>query len=343
MESHLSNDTLKIIIPMAGYGTRLRPHTWSKPKPLVSLAGKTVLDHVLDIFGTVENPDEVELIFIVGYLGEQVEAFMSEHYPDVKAHYLVQDEMRGQSHAIALAREHLSGPTMVAFVDTIIDADLSTLPSEEADAVIWVKEVEDPRRFGVVDVGDDGMVQGIIEKPDSMENNLAVVGFYYFKRGEDLLAAIDKQMSSDVQTKGEFYIADAIGLMLGDGLKLRPETVGVWLDAGVPATVLESNRYLLEHGRDDTAEAALRMDAEIHPPVYIHPSAHVEGAVLGPHVSIGANCRVENSTIKDSVLEPGAHVSVSHLEDSLIGARAKVIGVHGSVNIGDDSTVEGRE
>lgn len=339
----MPKDNLKIIIPMAGYGTRLRPHTWSKPKPLVSLAGKTVLDHVLDIFATVKDADEVELIFIVGYLGEQVEAFMSEHYPDVKAHYLVQDEMRGQSHAIALARQHMQGPTMVAFVDTIIDTDLSALADEDADAVIWVKEVEDPRRFGVVDVGGDGLAKGIIEKPDSFDNNLAVVGLYYFKRGEDLLAAIDKQMSTDVKTKGEYFIADAIGLMLEEGLKLRPETVGVWLDAGLPETVLESNRYLLEHGQDDTAEAALRMDAEIHPPVYIHPSAHVEGAVLGPHVSIGAGCHVHGSTIKDSVLEPGAQVSASQLEGSLIGARAQVRGVRGTLNIGDDCVVEGWE
>jgi glucose-1-phosphate thymidylyltransferase len=339
----LPNDNLKIIIPMAGYGTRMRPHTWSKPKPLVSLAGKTVLDHVLQVFATAANPDEVELVFIVGYLGEQVEAYMAEHHPEVNAHYLVQQEMRGQSHAIALARQHLHGPTMVAFVDTIIDADLSSLTDEAADAVIWVKEVEDPRRFGVVAVGEDGLVKGIIEKPDSFDDKLAVVGFYYFKRGEDLLAAIDKQMSTGAQTKGEFYIADAIGLMLQDGLALRPHIVDVWLDAGVPETVLESNRYLLDHGLDDTAEAALRMDAEIHPPVFIHPSAHVEGSVIGPHVSIGAGCRVVKSTVKDSVLEPDAQVSDSQLEGSLIGARARVLRMRGSLNIGDDSAVEGRE
>lgn len=337
----MPNENLKIIIPMAGYGTRLRPHTWSKPKPLVSVAGKPVLGHVLDIFATVQDAENTELIFIVGYLGEQIEAFMEEHYPDIKTHYLVQEEMRGQSHAIALARNYLQGPTLIAFVDTIIDADLSSLADDPADAVIWVKEVEDPRRFGVVAVGEDGWVQGIIEKPDNFDNKLAVVGFYYFKRGEDLLAAIDEQLSVDVQTKGEYYIADAIGLMLKKGLKLRPETVNVWLDAGLPETVLETNRYLLDHGHDDTAESALRKDAQIHPPVYIHPSAQVEGSVLGPHVTIGPGCRVHKSSIKDSVLEAGAQVTNSEISGSLIGARAQVRGFEGVLNIGDDAVIEG--
>lgn len=341
MENSLPKDNLKIIIPMAGYGTRLRPHTWSKPKPLVSVAGKTVLGHVLDIFATVPDAENAELIFIVGYLGEQVEAFMAENHPDIKTHYLVQKEMRGQSHAIALAREYLQGPTLIAFVDTIIAVDLSSLADEPADAVIWVKEVEDPRRFGVVAVDGEGWVKGIIEKPDSMDKNLAVVGFYYFKRGEDLMAAIDNQIQMDVQTKGEYFIADAIGMMLEKGLKLRPATVDVWLDAGLPETVLETNRYLLDHGHDDAAKAALRNDAKIHQPVYIHLSAHVENAVIGPHVSIGPGCQVHNSTIKDSILEANAQVLDSELEGSLIGERAQVNGIKGSLNIGDDAVVEG--
>ena len=337
----MPKNNLKIIIPMAGFGTRLRPHTWSKPKPLVSVAGKAVLGHVLDIFATVPDAEDTELVFIIGYLGEQIKNYMQVRHPEIKTHYIVQEEKRGQSHAIALAREFLQGPTLVAFVDTIIDTDLSILADEYAEAVIWVKEVEDPRRFGVVDADEDNWVKGIIEKPDSMENNLAVVGFYYFKRGENLLAAIDEQIQSDVQTKGEYFIADAIGLMLKKGLKLRAETVNIWLDAGLPETVLETNRYLLAHGHDDTAVATLRKDAQIHAPVYIHPSAQVQGAVIGPHVSIGPDCLVHNSSIKNSVLETGAQVQDSQLEGSLIGERAQVTGFHGTLNIGDDAVVVG--
>lgn len=335
------DNKLKIIIPMAGYGTRLRPHTWSKPKPLVSAAGKAVLGHVLDIVATAADPADTEIAFIIGYHGDQVQPYMEEHYPDIETHYYVQEEMKGQSHAITMAREHLHGPTLILFVDTIVDTDLSFLKEEKAGGVIWVKEVEDPRRFGVVEIGEEGLVKNLIEKPDSMENNLAIVGYYYFARGEDLLAAIDKQIKEDIQTKGEYYIADTMKLMIEDGLDLRPETVDVWLDAGLPETVLQANYYLLDHGRDNTAQVDVGQGVTIHPPVYIHPSAEISGSTVGPHVSIGAGCKVTDSTVQNSVLEPGAVVNGSKLKDSLIGARAQVHGLAGIINIGDDAKIKG--
>lgn len=337
----MSEESLKIIIPMAGFGTRLRPHTWSKPKPLVSAAGKAVLGHVLDIITKAGDPRNTELIFIIGYLGDQVRPYMEQHYPEIKAYYYVQQEMKGQSHAIAMAREHMHGPTLVIFVDTIVDADLTFLADEEADAVIWVKQVEDPRRFGVVDVGSDGYVQDLIEKPDSMENNLAVVGYYYFKRGEDLLAAIDAQINDEMITKGEYYIADAMNVMIRNGLRMRPETVDNWLDAGLPDTVLASNRYLLEHGRDNTAELKLGNDVTILPPVYIHLDATVQNSTIGPCVSIGAGSIVEDSVIADSILEPGAQVRGSTLKASILGVDTYVEGIEGSVNLGDHARVSG--
>ena len=337
----MANANLKIIIPMAGFGTRLRPHTWSKPKPLVSAAGKAVLGHVLDILATAPDADKAELVFIVGYLGDQVERYMQENYAHITAHYLVQDEMRGQSHAIAVAREFLHGPTLVAFVDTIVDTDLAFLADENADAVIWVKEVEDPRRFGVVDVNGEGWVQGLIEKPDDISNNLAIVGYYYFKRGEDLLAAIDDQINNDIRTKGEYFLADAMDLMLKQGLKMRPENVDIWLDAGLPETVLETNRYLLENGRDNSATAAERAGISVVPPVFIHPEAQIENSTIGPHVSISAGCRVENSQIANCVLEADAHVSGAQLQESLVGVRAHVHSVAGTLNVGDDTLVRG--
>lgn len=333
----MTDNTLTIIIPMAGYGKRLRPHTWSKPKPLVSAAGKAVLGHVLDLAGTVADPENTEIAFIIGYHGNQVKPYMEEHYPKVKTYYYVQEEMKGQSHAIAMAREQLRGPTLILFVDTIVDTDLSFLKEETADAVIWVKEVEDPRRFGVVELDDDNWVTGMIEKPDSMENNLAIVGYYYFAHGEDLLAAIDRQIEEKIITKGEYFLADAIVLMIQDGLKMRPEQVDVWLDAGLPETVLEANRYLLEHGRGSTFEA--KQGVTIQPPVHVHPGAKLINSTIGPHVSIGPGCEVENSTIRDSILERDARVKDAHLSGSVIGERAVVEGLSGQFNIGDDSVV----
>jgi glucose-1-phosphate thymidylyltransferase len=337
----LAKENLKIIIPMAGFGTRLRPHTWSKPKPLVNVAGKTVLSHVLDLLSTAADLESCEVVFIVGYLGEQVREYMGEKYPQVKTYYYVQEEMRGQSHAIALAREHLEGPTLILFVDTIVDEKMSSLMEGDEEAIIWVKRVEDPRRFGVVEVGEDGYVRGMIEKPDTMENDLAVVGIYYFARGQDLMAAIDRQLTEDIRTKGEYFIADAMGIMLEDGLKLFPKVVDVWLDAGLPETVLSTNQYLLDHGRDNSAEILKREGVQIHPPVHIHPTVEITDSQIGPHVSIGSGCKVTGSKIANSILDVGAQVIDANLTESLIGARAKIEGVAGIINVGDDSEVKG--
>jgi len=337
----LSKETLTIIIPMAGFGTRLRPHTWSKPKPLISVAGKTVLSHVLDVVSTATNLESSEMVFIVGYLGDQVRDFMRENYPQVKTHYYFQEEMLGQSHAIALARQHLEGPTLILFVDTIVDEDMSFLMESDEEAVIWVKRVEDPRRFGVVGVGGDGFVTSLIEKPDTMENDLAIVGMYYFLRGEDLLTAIDRQLSDDIRTKGEFFLADAIDLMLKGGLKLFPKVVDVWLDAGLPETVLATNRYLLDHGRDNSAEAEKRKGVNICPPVYIHPTAEIVDSEIGPHVSVGPGCRFVGSKIADSLLGDEAKVTRAELTSSIVGARAVVEDAKGIINVGDDSEVKG--
>lgn len=341
MEYELTKESHKIIIPMAGFGTRLRPLTWSKPKPLINVAGKTVLKHVLDVLSTATDMESSEIIFIIGYLGDQVREFMAEHYPGVKTSYYVQEEMLGQSHAISLAREHLQGPTLILFVDTIVDEDMSFLKDRNEEAVIWVKRVEDPRRFGVVEVGKDGYVKGLIEKPETTENDLAVVGSYYFERGEDLRAAIDRQLSEGILTKGEYFIADAISIMLEEGLKLYPKVVDVWLDAGLPETVLSTNRYLLDNGRDNTAEVSEQKGVRIHPPVYIHPTAEIADSEIGPHVSIGPKCVVTGSKIKNTILDRGTQVIDSELSDSLIGACAKITGVRGIIIVGDDSKVNG--
>lgn len=328
---------MKIVIPMAGYGTRLRPHTWSKPKPLVTVAGKPVLGHVLDMFNVIENIDEV--VFIVGYLGEQVEAYVSKAYPHIRARYVVQEEMLGQSHAIWLARKGLVGPMLMVFVDTIIETDLAQALSEDVGAIAWVKEVPDPRRFGVAKVGSNGLVTKLIEKPTDVSINLAVVGFYYFKEAEHLIQAIEKQMKDGETLKGEYFLVDAINILLDEGLEMRMEPVEVWQDCGKPEALLETNRYLLEHGRDNAGDAAKREGVLVVPPVFIDPSADVRHSVIGPDVSIGADCVIQRSMLRNSIVDVGSHIVESMLSNSLIGREAKVIGRDRSLNVGDSSEV----
>ncbi len=329
---------LKIVVPMAGFGSRLRPHTWSKPKQLISMAGKAALAHVLDMFNTLPDPENAEYIFIIGYLGEQIKAYMQEYHPHLNVRYVVQKEMKGQSHAIYQARELLDGPMLMVWADTLVETDLSFLAEETAGGVAWVYPVEDPRRFGVAQVDADNRVTRLIEKPKTTENKLTVVGFYYFADSLALLSAIEEQFRRGVQLKGEYFLADAVNIMLERGLRMRAEQVPVWLDAGTPAATLDTNRYLLDHGHESQLPAELP-GVSILPPVSIHPSADVQGAVIGPHVSIGANCIIRRSVIRNSIIEPGAEISDVLLDGSMVGRNAKIQGRESIINAGDNAVI----
>ena len=327
---------MKVIIPLAGFGTRLRPHTYTKPKPLINVAGKPVLGHLLD---KIADLDIEEYIFIVGYLGDQVEDYVNRDYK-LNAHFVEQNEMLGQAHAIWLAREYLDeGPVFILFVDTLFETDLSVLNTTDADAVIFVKEVNDPRAFGVVTLDAGGYITGFIEKPESMENRLVVVGLYYFKNGKQLISAIEELMELKRMTKNEYFLADAMDIMVKRGLKFRTAPVSVWLDAGKPETVLETNRYLLEHGRDNSGDYIDKKNLIIVPPVNIHPTAHIVNSIIGPHVTIAANCTITSSILRDTIVDEGATCKDTLLEQSLIGRNAHVADQYRSVNVGDSSAV----
>jgi glucose-1-phosphate thymidylyltransferase len=339
-------ETLKIVIPTGGWATRMRPQTWSKPKPLVSVAGGTVLDHLLDRFESVPAGMEVEYVFIVGpYLGEtQIPPYMKEHYPSLKAHYVLQPAMKGQSDALWLAREHLTGPLLICFSDTLIETDFSFLADEKADGVAWVKPVVDPRRFGVAETDEGGWVTHLVEKPQTMDNNLVVVGCYYFKQAKKLLSAIEEQFQRGSSLTGEYFLTDTINIMIERGLKMRTQTVEVWLDTGTIDATLETNRYLLEHGKANKTKNEKRHGLKIVPPVFIHASAEISNSVIGPYASIGADCMITGARVEDSILEAGVTVDAAALKGSFIGQRARVQGRSADdpplkLNIGDNSSV----
>lgn len=322
---------MNIIIPVGGLGTRLRPQTWSRPKPLVSVAGKPVLGHVLDTLSVLEIE---RAAFVTGFLGEQIEEYVRDHY-DFDAVFVEQDEPRGQSHAIVQAKGKVSGPTLIVFPDMVFEAPLEQLPSIDADGAIFVKQVDDPRRFGIVML-DDGRATRLIEKPQEPESNLAIMGIYYVREVEDLFDAIERQMRDDIQTKGEYYLADAVQIMIDEGARFTTLPATVWEDCGTPDALLQTNRFLLD--RAHTCPAA--PDSVVVPPVYVAESARVSGSVIGPNVSIGDNVVVENAIVRDSIVDEGATIDSVMLTGSIVGRDAAVRGEPLRVNVGDSSDID---
>ena len=330
--------TYKIVIPMAGYGSRMRPHTWNRPKPLLYLAGMTVLDHSLDQFKTLPGLENAEYVFIVSpNQGEQIQEHMQSVHPEKKVHFLVQEQMEGQSKALFLAKDLLNGPVLVAFSDTLIETDLAFLSNETADGIAWVKPMEDPRRFGVVELDQSGFATKLTEKPTDISNNLVVVGFYYFRDGLKLIEAIEEQVKRGKTLKGEFFLSEAINIMLEKGAKIKTRQTEVWLDAGIPEALLETNRYLLDHGRCNCEPVEIQEGVTIIPPVSIPTNVKLKSAVIGPHVTLGESCELENVVIRNSIIEAGTKIVDMVIESSLIGRDVILEGRPERLNIGDNS------
>jgi len=323
-----------VIIPAAGFGTRLRPHTWSKPKPLVSVAGKPILGHVLDSIAPL-NPERV--VFVTGYLGDQIREYVEGQYTFPSA-FVHQAEMKGQAHAIHLTRDLVDGPVLVAFADTIFATDLTMLHETDADGVIFVKEVDKPQAFGIVELDGGTRIRRIIEKPVNPPTNLAVTGIYYFRDAARLQEAIDRVMAADKPTKGEFYLTDAIQLMIDDGARIEAAMMDLWLDCGRPETLLETNRVLLSR-MDNHTTAPLYPGCVIVPPVVIAPSARIERSVVGPNASIGENVVVTDAIVRDVILNHKSEITNVMLMNSIVGAGTLVRGDFYSVNVGDSSEV----
>lgn len=323
---------MKAVIPVAGIGKRLRPHTHTGPKALINVAGKPILGHIVD---SLVDMGVGELIPIVGYMGDQITDYLSGAY-DLPMNIVYQEERKGIAHAIDLTREHADNSELIIILgDTIINTDFLKIP-EAGDYVLGVKEVEDPKRFGICEV-ENGVITRIVEKPDEPAGNLAVVGLYYFKDSAPLFEACREIIDRDIKTKGEYQITDALSLMIKNGTIFAPYKIDGWFDCGKVETLLETNRVLLDElgeGKDAVD------DTVVIPPCFIDPGSSIERSVVGPYVSVADGCSISGSVVRNSILNVGCSLSNVVLDSSVIGAGAEVSGSSSTLNISDDSQVD---
>jgi len=328
---------MKAILPVAGKGTRLRPHTHTKAKSLVHVAGKTVLQHIIE---RLQRADVEEYIFITDENGQQIANFMDLKFPELKCHYLIQRERLGPAHAVALAAPEVKpgDDILVVFNDTIFVTELDRIPQlcNGADGLIYSKEVEDYQRFGV-NVMDGEYIVDMVEKPDTPISRLAQVGLYYLKDGVGFLDYIQQTIADGDTVKGEYYLPSVFMRMIASGKKLKAPEIDAWLDCGKPDTLLETNRYLLKgrhHLHGETVNSVLIE------PVHLGRGAVVRNSIIGPNVSIAAGSIIEQSIISDSIINADNRVSNLILEHSILGDSVSLVGAPRRMNIGDHSHIK---
>lgn len=325
---------MQVIIPLAGKGTRLRPHTHLVPKPLLKVAGRPVMDWVMD---KLQGLQVSEIIYITGHLKEQVEQYARARYP-YPSRFIEQKVQDGTAGAINLARPHVTEPVLIIFVDTVFEADLTLINRTTADGIIWAKEVEDYQRFGVVVTNQDGFMTQIIEKPSTPISKLANIGLYYIKDTAALWRGIDHVLQSPAN-KGEFYLTDAFQHMIDHGRKILTAEVGGWYDCGKLDTLLETNETLLRQGHARRREFP---GVTIHDPVLIQDGVTIEQSVIGPNVTLEAGARVVNSRLEHVIVGQKSTVLDSTLHHSMLGDRVSVRGLKGTTTLGDDSEIDVR-
>lgn len=325
---------MKVVIPLAGKGTRLRPHTHVTPKPLLKVADKPVMSYIMD---DLRDLGVTEAVFITGHLKEKVEKYIGDEYPEFDAHFVEQPVQNGTAGAIDLARPYIDEDLLIIFVDTLFDADLSvvkTLPEDVAGA-IWVKEVEDYQRFGVVINDDEGFMQKIVEKPKEPVSKLANIGLYYIRDWKLLFEGIQHTLDRTLAPGQEYYLTDAFQYMIDHGARIKTIEVSGWYDAGKPETLLETNRHLLETSRGKEPEAI--DGVTINPPVHIADGVDLANSTIGPNVTISTGAAVHGSTLRDTIVGENSHLDDCDLHDSMIGSDAQVRGARGTLDVGDHS------
>jgi glucose-1-phosphate thymidylyltransferase len=322
------------IIPVAGVGSRLRPHTYTLPKVLLNVAGKPILGHILD---RISHDGVTSATIVVGYMGNLVEEYVRKNHQNLKVDFVTQEELHGLGHSIWTARKSFpknGEPLLIILGDTIYDVDLAPIIVSNTNS-LGVKNVEDPRRFGVAETVA-GYIEKLVEKPENPTTNLAVVGLYFIKNPALLLTCLDELILKDNRTKGEYQLTDALQMMIERGEKFSTFTVDGWYDCGKPETLLETNRHLLAQ---KSTSREIR-GVVIIPPVYIAPNAEIRNSIIGPYATIGSGANVVDSLIRNSIIGDESSVNAVLLDNSIVGNNAIVRGNFKRVNAGDSSEID---
>jgi len=333
---------MNIIIPMAGMGKRLRPHTLTIPKPLIPVAGKPIVQHLVEDIAAL-IPDKLEeIVFVTGRFGKEVENHLLEVAKSLgaKGRIAYQDEALGTAHAIWCAKEALKGKTIVAFADTLFRADFKL--DESKDGVLWVKQIEDPSAFGVVKLNNEGVIVDFVEKPQTFVSDLAMIGIYYFKKGEDLAAEIKYLIDNDIKNGGEYQLPDALRRLTEKGHKFGPGKVDEWMDCGNPAATIDTNERILhwKYPNSEISKSAMIKNSVIINPCFIGDNTEINDSVVGPYVSIGVGTKIESSRISRTIIQENSKVGNFVLEDSMIGNFASVHNQPHALSVGDYNTIE---
>ncbi|MDO7850033.1 sugar phosphate nucleotidyltransferase [Hymenobacter convexus] len=331
---------MKAVIPVAGIGSRLRPHTHTQPKSLVPVAGNTILGHIIDRLRTAGL---TEFVFIVGYLGDKIVSYVRRNYPDLNAKFVVQEPREGLGHALWLAREefrHDPDGVLILLGDTIVDVDLAALLATSG-SVLAVKEVKDPTRFGIVELGAGGRVSKVVEKPKIPKSNFAMVGLYKLAYPDKLAEALEWLRETDVRTHGEFQLTDALMHLIEDGEVMTTCPVDNWFDCGRKETLLEANARLLNtaeflEGRDYSEFP----DSVIIPPVSIGRGCQISQSIIGPNVAIGDKTIVSHTILSDSIIGSYSELRSAVMHDCIVGSDASFRGMNHSLNIGDNTEID---
>jgi glucose-1-phosphate thymidylyltransferase len=323
---------MRAIIPVAGIGSRLKPHTYSTPKVLLNVGGKPILGHILD---KLSEEGIKKATFVIGHLGDMIKDFVQDNYRSFKSDFVEQEEMLGLGHAIYTALPTIDDKEIFIILgDTIFDVNLKGVFKKKKSA-LGVKEVDDPRRFGVA-VTQNGIIKSVVEKPQEPVSKLALVGLYYFCNSESLSKSLKQLVDKNIRTKNEYQLTDAIQLMIEDGEEFTTFPVEGWYDCGKPETLLSTNHYLLQRdGKNKKYNGVV-----INPPVFIAKDAEVKNSVIGPDASIDKGAIVENSIIKNSIIGSNAKVMNAILENSIIGNNSIIKGSYKRLNSGDSSEIE---
>lgn len=334
---------MNIVIPMAGMGKRLRPHTLTTPKPLIEVAGKSIVRRLCEDINKVVGEQIDEIGFIIGDFGKEVEERLLQIAEQLgaKGKIYYQNEPLGTAHAVWCARESLKGKVTVAFADTLFDAGFAM--NTEEDGIIWTHKVEDPSAFGVVRKNDDETINGFVEKPKEFVSNEAIIGIYYFKSGENLLSELQYLIDNNITKSGEYQLTDALQNMLDKGLKFKTNDVKEWLDCGNPAATINTNQRVLElkSGKEQLVSRDVKSNnSVIIPPVYIGKGVSINNSVIGPYVSIAEGCEINDCRIENTMIGKQCILSKSVIAESMIGNNVNIKSNIQRLSIGDYSVVE---